>query len=427
MATELARADRAGEPVTLLFMDLDGFKLVNDSLGHAVGDELLEAVADRLRACVREGDVCARVGGDEFALLLLGDTDPELVAERIIDVLGAGFQIGTHEVFVSVSIGIVSGRGDAETLLSQADVAMYHAKRDATIRHARFEPSMHAALVSRLRLETELRRALEREEFELHYQPIYSLGNGRLVAFEGLLRWRHPTRGLVGPVEFVPVAEQTGLIIEIGRWVLREGARQLSAWTRLAPVTVGVNVATRELAQEGYVDGIREVLDGSFAPATLVLEITEREPLEGVPGVLETLHAVKELGVRIALDDFGTGYSTLVNLSKLPIDIIKIAKEFVDMAEGDQAAGLLAGIVGFGRHLGLETVAEGIERPDQRALLAKLGCNLGQGYLLGRPMPREAATQMLRETAAARSRRRAKAPARPAGAARRALSGPRGA
>jgi EAL domain-containing protein (putative c-di-GMP-specific phosphodiesterase class I) len=369
------------------------------------------------------------VGGDEFAVLLLGDSEPEVVAERIIEVLGTGFQIGPHEVFINVSIGIVSGSEDAETLLSQADVAMYHAKRDETIRHARFEPSMHAALVSRLKLETELRRALERDEFELHYQPIYNLRSGRLVAFEGLIRWRHPTRGLVAPIEFVPVAEQTGVIIELGRWVLREGAAQLSAWTRHAPVTVGVNAATRELAHAGYVDAVRDVLDGSFAPELLVIEITEREPLDGVPGVLETLHAVKRLGVRIALDDFGTGYSTLVNLSQLPIDIIKIAKPFVDRSDsdGDQAAGLLAGIVGLGRHLGLETVAEGIERPDQRALLAKLGCHLGQGYLLGRPVGAEAATQMLLESAAARSRRRAKAPARPAGAARHALSEPRGA
>jgi diguanylate cyclase (GGDEF)-like protein len=394
---EVVRADRGGEPVTVLFMDIDGFKLVNDSLGHAAGDQLLVAIADRLRRCVRDGDVCARVGGDEFAVLLTRASDPEEVARRIIDGLSMRFQIGPDELFVSVSVGIARGRDQSETLLSQADVAMYHAKRAATTRYATFEPSMHAALVSRLQLDGELRRAIECGEFELHYQPLYELRSGAIAGFEGLIRWRHPTRGLVAPLEFIPLAESAGLIVEIGRWVLDRGSRQLEDWWREAPIALSLNVSTRELTAPGYAEAVRQAIDRAFPTSALILEVTERDPLEAVPGVLETLHEISALGVRLALDDFGTGYSTLLNLSNLPIDILKIAKPFLDMPARDHRHpnGLLAGIVGFGRHLGLTTVAEGIERPDQRALLAELGCDLGQGFLLGRPLDARAASALL--------------------------------
>ena len=423
---EVVRADRGGEPVTVLFMDIDGFKLVNDSLGHYAGDQLLVAVAQRLRRCLRDSDVCARVGGDEFAVLLTGATDPEVVARRIIESLSKRFRIGTNELFVSGSVGIVSGRDDAETLLRHADVAMYHAKRTGTTHYARFEPSMQAALVSRLELDGELRRAIERDEFELHYQPLYDLSSGAIAWFEGLLRWNRPARGLVAPLEFIPLAEATGIIVDIGQWVLDHGSRQLEDWWRDTPIALSLNVSTRELRASGYAGTVRQAIDRSFPPSALILEVTEREPISEVHGVLETLNAIKALGVRLALDDFGTGYSTLLNLSNLPIDILKIAKPFLDLPARDQRNphGLLAGIVGFGRHLGLTTVAEGIERPDQRTLLTELGCDLGQGFLLGRPLNAGAASALLAaERAGARPlARHPKLPVGPAG--ERPLRGP---
>jgi diguanylate cyclase (GGDEF)-like protein len=400
MRHELVRADRGGTPATVLFLDLDGFKLVNDSLGHDVGDRLLVAVAERLRGAIRDVDVCARLGGDEFAVLLTGMSDPTAVAQRIIDGVRSLFQIGEHEVFVSVSVGIASGREEAETLLRQADVAMYHAKRSGAGRYARFQPSMHAALISRLTLGTELRRAIAREEFELHYQPLLDLRCGRIAAFEGLVRWRHPNRGLVAPLDFIPFAEQTGMIVEIGRWVLAHGCRQLAAWWRDTPIALSLNVSTRELQQRDYTDTVRDAIRSAFPPSALILEVTEREPLQDVPGVLETLHAVKRLGVRLALDDFGTGYGTLINLSHLPIDLLKIAKPFLDAVDGGEHGernprGLLAGTLSLGRHLGLTTVAEGIELPEQRDLLIELGCDLGQGYHLGRPLDAAGAEELL--------------------------------
>jgi diguanylate cyclase (GGDEF)-like protein len=397
MQHQLVRADRGGEPVTVLFMDLDGFKLVNDSLGHSVGDQLLVAVAERLMGAIRDADLCARVGGDEFAVLLGGQTDPAAMAERIIAVLQHGFQFGENEVFVSVSVGIGSGREDAETLLRQADEAMYHAKRSGAGSYLQFEPSMHVALVSRLMLGTELRGAIEREEFELYYQPVVDLRSGKIVAMEGLVRWRHPTRGLMAALDFIPIAAQAGMIIEIGRWVLENGCSQLEAWWRETPIALSLNVSTRELQQPGYAESVRAAIHGRFPPSALILEVTEREPLDGVPGVLETLRALKELGVRIALDEFGAGHSTLLNLTHLPVDLIKVAKPFLDDVgrRDGNPAGLLAGIISLARHLGLTTVAVGIERLDQRDLLTDLDCDLAQGHLLGRPLDAAGAERLL--------------------------------
>jgi diguanylate cyclase (GGDEF)-like protein len=394
---ELVRADRGGQPVTMLFMDLDRFKLVNDSLGHLVGDRLLKAVAERLVHCVRDADTCARLGGDEFAVLLAGGGDPVAVAERIIDALQRRFQIGEHDVSISVSVGIASGREQAETLLRNADVAMYQAKRAGAGRYTHFEPGMHATLVSRLELVTDLRRATERGQFEMHYQPMFDLRSGKIAALEGLVRWRHPTRGLVEPVEFIPVAEETEMILDIGRWVLEHGCSQLAAWRRETPLALSLNVSTRELQQPGYAATVQDAIGGAFPPSALILEITERVPLEDAPGVLATLHALKELGVRVALDDFGTGYSTLLNLTRLPVDLLKIAKPFLDAVDRDvrNPAGLLAGIIGLGQHLGVMTVAEGIERPEQRDVLIQSGCDFGQGYLLGRPLDAGAAAQLI--------------------------------
>jgi diguanylate cyclase (GGDEF)-like protein len=394
---ELVRSDRGGEPVTVLFIDLDRFKLVNDSLGHQAGDYLLAAVAGRLRGCVRDGDVCARLGGDEFAILLTGSADPNAVADRIIESLQRSFVVDGHEVFIGVSVGIATGREDAGTLLRNADVAMYQAKHTGTGGRQRFEPRMHEALVSRLDLESELRRAVERDEFELHYQPLYDLRTGQVAAFESLVRWRHPVRGLVPPIEFIPVAEETGMIVEIGRWVLEQACAQLAVWYRQAPVAVTVNASLRELQRSDYAATVERTIAGAFPPSALIIEVTESVPIVDAPTALASLHAIKELGVRTALDDFGTGYSTLLNLSHLPVDIIKVAKPFVDAVGGPgrDPAGLLAGILSLGRHLGLATVAEGVEREDQRRLLRELGCDLAQGYLMNRPLPAPAASELI--------------------------------
>ena len=393
----LARADREGTDATVLFLDLDRFKLVNDSLGHIVGDQLLVAVADRLRGCLRDGDLCARLGGDEFAVLLDGGSDAETVAERIVEALQDRFEVDGHEMFVGVSIGIASGRQPAETLLRNADVAMYQAKRAGTGRYARFEPRMHAALVSRLGLDAELRRAVERQEFELHYQPLTHLRTDTITAVESLVRWRHPLRGLVPPVEFIPVAEETGLIVEIDRWVRFEACRQLAEWWRMSPLAVSFNASMRDLQQPGFVASLEDAIAGAFPPSALILEVTESAALQDAPGALAALHEVTELGVRIALDDFGTGYSSLLSLAQLPIDILKIARPFLQ-ASGPGAAkatGLLAGMLGLGCHLGLLTVTEGIETQEQRGLLEAAGCDVGQGFLLGRPADAAATTRLL--------------------------------
>jgi diguanylate cyclase (GGDEF)-like protein len=394
---ELVRADRGAEAPTVLFLDLDRFKLVNDSLGHLVGDQLLVAVADRLRQATRGHDVCARLGGDEFAVLLVGAGEPEQVAQRIIEVLNQPFEINGHVVFVSVSIGIASAREDAETLLRNADVAMYRAKRAGGGRYERFEPSMHAALVSRLDLDTELRRAVERNEFELHYQPLFDLQSGRIAALESLIRWRHPIRGMVPPMEFIPVAEETGLISELGRWVLAEACRQFAIWWRETPLAISVNVSMRELQMPEYAEAVEQAIS-SFPPSALILEVTESAQMEDTPNVLASLRTIRELGVRVALDDFGTGYSSLLNLSHLPIDLLKIPRPFLPPpgSTDPNETGLLAGIVGIGHHLGLTTVAEGIELTEQHELLIELGCDLGQGYLLGRPTDAARTTELLR-------------------------------
>jgi EAL domain-containing protein (putative c-di-GMP-specific phosphodiesterase class I) len=276
---------------------------------------------------------------------------------------------------------------------------MYHAKRSGAGSYTRFEPSMQAALVSRLTVRTELRRAIERDEFELHYQPIFDLRSGRIMAFEGLVRWRQPDRELVTAVDFIPIAEHSGMIVDIGRWVLEHGCRQLTAWRRLAPIALSLNVSTRELQQADYTDNVRDAIHGAFPPSALILEVTERQPVGDVPGVLETLRAVKALGVRLALDDFGTGYGTLINLSRLPIDLLKIARPFLDAVQDKRhehsSRGMLAGTLALGRHLGLTMIGEGIEHREQLDLLIELGCDLGQGYHLGRPLDAAGAEQLL--------------------------------
>ena len=400
----LMRAQRAGRTVTVLYLDVDRFKLVNDSLGHVAGDALLVAVADRIKRAVRGAETVARLGGDEFAVLLEdaeSEDDAVRVARRITEALRAPLVVADREVTASASIGIASGDGAAEDLVRNADVAMYRAKGSGKGRYQVFEPGMHADVLARLELEADIQRAIEREEFVVHYQPIIALADGRIVGVEALARWQHPDRGLVPPCDFIPVAEETGLIIPIGRLVLREACRQAALWQTevTAPSTfaISVNLSGRQLAQPALIDEVRAAIaDSRLAPGTLLLELTETVLMQDTDASIEQLRALKELDLRIAVDDFGTGYSSLRYLQRFPIDILKIAKPFVDgVAEASDEAILARAVSDLGRNLGLATIAEGIEHENQAAALRALGCKLGQGFLYSRPLPADQMTELL--------------------------------
>ncbi|MGH3050450.1 MAG: putative bifunctional diguanylate cyclase/phosphodiesterase, partial [Gaiellaceae bacterium] len=377
--------------------------LVNDSLGHLAGDRLLIEVARRLGGCVRRADTVARLGGDEFAILLgeVGESErAPLVAGRVTDALREPFDVLGREVFVSASIGIASGLDEPEDLLRNADVAMYRAKRDAHGGYKTFERGMHAAVVERLELEADLRRAVERDELMLHYQPIVELATGRIVGVEALLRWNHPVRGPVGPLQFIPMAEETGLIVALGRWVLGEACRRAARSRRLlggdAPWT-SVNISGRQLLDSGLAGDVEAALAAVDLPASaLALEITETVLVQDVDLAVGRLEELRRLGVLIAIDDFGTGYSSLRYLRRLPADMLKVAKPFVDGLAGPKDAALVETIVALGRSLGLVTVAEGIETEPQHQRLLELDCPLGQGFLFARPVPAEALDELLR-------------------------------
>jgi diguanylate cyclase (GGDEF)-like protein len=402
----LGRAERSGQPVTVLFLDLDGFKVVNDSLGHLAGDRLLIDVARRLRDCLRRGDTAARIGGDEFAIVL-GDGDEAerapRVAERIIASLSQPFDLLGREVFISASIGIASGHEEPDDLLRNADVAMYRVKRSGEGGYALFEPSMHAAVIERLEIEADLRRAVERGELALHYQPIVELTTGRVKGVEALLRWEHPRRGRVMPLDFIPLAEETGLIIELERWALHEACRRAAGWNArpgTPPLWVSVNVSGRHLLDGGLETDVAAALDASGLEADLLtLEITETVLVQDVAAAVEGLERLRRLGIRVAIDDFGTGYSSLRYIRRFPVDILKIAKPFVDGLHDPKDAALARTIVALADSLDLRTVAEGIEDEDQLACLRELGCRLGQGYLFARPLPAAAFEELLARAA----------------------------
>jgi diguanylate cyclase (GGDEF)-like protein len=390
-----ARAERSGTPVGVLFCDLDGFKTVNDSLGHRTGDRLLVAVAERLAACLRPSDTIARLGGDEFAVLfeeLREPGDAARAAQRLLDALRSPFELRKREFFISASIGIAAGTGEAENLLRDADLAMYRAKADGKGRYALYEPGMHTAIVERLDLEVDLKRALERDELVLVYQPIFSLRSGAVAGIEALVRWRHPTRGLVLPERFVPLAEESGLIRELGRWVLRTACHRGALWRARYPghpgLQIGVNVSGVQLHEPGLVDAVDEALSASQLDGDgLRLEITETALMEDFEMALEQLEALKELGVEISIDDFGIGYSSLRYLRRLPLDSLKIEKSFLDgIGRSDEEPALLRAIIDLAEIFGLTVIAEGVERPEQRARLLELGCELGQGHLLSAPL-----------------------------------------
>ncbi len=406
----LQRGARRRGKLAILFMDIDDFKSVNDSLGHPVGDQLLIDVAKRIDLHLRPGDTAARLGGDEFAVLLedvSGNEEASTVADRIISSLRTPLVLNDVEVFVRASIGIVVGAGGdhADELIRRADVAMYVAKASGKGRAAVYDPGMEASIVGRLELAAELQRAVERDEFELHYQPSIILSSGRIAGVEALLRWRHPSRGIIAPAEFVPVAEETGLILPIGRWVLREAclqaARLQQEFSSDPPITMAVNISARQVHQPGLLDVVSEALrESGIAPDTLVLEITESLMMQDADLAISRLNELKQLGIRLAIDDFGTGYSSLSYLRRFPVDILKIDKSFVDgVSSHGKEQELAQSIIELGQTLHLEIVAEGVEHAEQLGWLRSRKCNLGQGFLFSEPLPPDALEELLRSPA----------------------------
>lgn len=393
----LARGGRDGMRVAVLFVDLDDFKTINDSLGHNGGDEVLVAVAGRLRECLRPGDTFARFGGDEFAVLVEDTSlsNATSVAYRIVDALGQPFSVGGREVMVHASVGIEFAEAQGtrtDELLRNADVAMYVAKGKGKARYQLFDPSMHTAALRRLEIKADLRRAVEKDEFVLHYQPIVSLNGGALLGIEALVRWNHPERGLLPPIDFISVAEQTGLIAPLGRWVLREACRQATKWPLSNPgISLSVNVSTTQFQQPGLVEDVANALwDSGLDPSILTLEITESVLIHDTDAVIEKLHRLKDFGVKVAVDDFGTGYSSLGYLKRFPIDILKIDKSFIDgVGNGSEEAAIAQAIIKLGGSLGLEVVAEGIELPEQIDALQLLRCDRGQGFFFSAPVDAE--------------------------------------
>jgi diguanylate cyclase (GGDEF)-like protein/PAS domain S-box-containing protein len=407
----LERQVRNDKPVTVLFMDLDDFKTVNDSLGHAAGDHMLAQVGERLKNCLRAADTAARLGGDEFAILLenVGQgVEPGDVAARILASLEGPFHLEGKEVFIRASIGIATAPfgsenrpKDAEELLRNADVAMYMAKEAGKGRYQVFEPAMHDTALRRLELKADLQRATDHGEFILHYQPVLELETGGICGLEALLRWNHPQQGLIPPLEFIPLAEETGLINPIGNWVLREACQQAvllhERFKTDPPLHMAVNLSARQLQRPEIVAEVAEALmDTGLEPSSLILEITESVMMRDVDLSIQRLTELKELGVKLAVDDFGTGYSSLNYIRRFPVDILKVDKSFVDgVSRGGEESALTAAIIELAAILKLRPVAEGIERADQLERLLDLHCDLGQGFYFARPLPMDSIDDLL--------------------------------
>jgi diguanylate cyclase (GGDEF)-like protein len=399
----LARSRRSQTPVAALFVDLDNFKSINDTLGHAVGDELLRAVAARLEGVVRDIDALGRLGGDEFVVIaeeLSLAAGPELIAERLLEALQQPFNLGADKdtrVTVAASIGIAAADGvsaamqgaSADELLREADIAMYSAKWDGKNRYAMFETGMQDTMQNRMELEMDLREALEKEEFFLAYQPTFDLSDMRPTGVEALIRWRHPVRGIVQPNDFIPLLEETGLITQVGKWVLREACAQGASWRQAGhPIVMAVNVSARQLDSDHILTDIEAALsDSGLDPAALTIEITETTLMRNVEETSTRLAKIKQLGVRVAIDDFGTGYSSLAHLQRFQVDALKIDRSFItglaDNAEGET---LIRTLVQLGKALSIETFAEGIEQQHELSLLKSEDCDSGQGFLFARPL-----------------------------------------
>ncbi|HZQ27682.1 MAG TPA: EAL domain-containing protein [Acidimicrobiales bacterium] len=400
--------------LAVLYIDLDDFKEINDTLGHQAGDVLLQASGERIVSCLRPGDTASRLGGDEFAVLLEELPTPGAAYEigaRILEMLREPFEIEDTLVTVNASIGIAvsSGREEATELVRNADLAMYRAKNGGKGRFEIYETGMHAAVVARMDLKADLRRAVDADEFHPHYQPIVDLADNRVIGVEALVRWHHPERGIVLPGSFIPLAEDTGLIVRIGQKMLREACADLARWQAElgdgAPATVSVNISARELQNPTLLDDVKHALADSGLPGSaLVIEVTESMLMEDTHAATRVLRDLKELGLSVALDDFGTGYSSLSYLDRFPVDIVKIDKSFIDMLPpraGATSGSTIAGaIISLGATLGVNVTAEGIEDRPQLALLRKMGCASGQGYLFAKPMPGDELAAQLRSTAA---------------------------
>ncbi|WP_116473295.1 putative bifunctional diguanylate cyclase/phosphodiesterase [Zobellella maritima] len=404
MQQALNRAKRSGSMVAVLMVDLDGLKRVNDSLGHIAGDRMIQSAATRLASSVREEDTVARWGGDEFVIVLAVQDEREvsIVVARVLDSLRAPLLLDNHEVIVGASIGISlypRDSQDAQTLLRDADTAMYRVKAEGRNNYCFFEPEMNVQALTRLSLEADLRRAIERDELCLHYQPKIDLNTGRIIGVEALIRWQHPSRGLLLPADFVPLAEETGLIVPIGEWVLRTACAQARKWQQAGypAITMAVNLSAKQFRQAGLVEQVSSVLQQlELAPCFLELELTESLLMEDIDRVVATLQALRTLGVGLAIDEFGTGYSSLAYLQRFPIHTLKISRAFIsDIPESSGGATIALAVLALANKLGVKTVAEGIENRAQQAFLAEHGCNLGQGFLYSRPQPAARLAKML--------------------------------
>jgi diguanylate cyclase (GGDEF)-like protein len=390
---QLLARTRQGRHVAVFCLDLDRFKEVNDAHGHPVGDLLLKAVADRLRQCIRDVDLAARLGGDEFAIMQAGasqPTDATALASRLIDVIGAPYELDGKQVTVELSIGIALAPGDGldpDQLLKNADMALYRAKADGHGLYRFFEPEMDARMQARRKLEIDLRKAIANGEFELFYQPLVDMKTEYVTGFEALIRWHHPERGMIPPLDFIPVAEETGLIVPMGDWVLRQACAEAATWP--SNVKIAVNLSPVQFKNKILLPSVVSALAASgLSPNRLELEITESVLLQDSGATLAVLHELRDLGVRISMDDFGTGYSSLSYLRKFPFDKIKIDQSFIfDMSDHDDSLAIVRAVIAMGSGLGIATTAEGVETAEQFKQLKMEGCTEVQGYLFSPPRP----------------------------------------